>query len=121
MRKILLVEDDPVLQETYKLILSTQPYICDIAENGRVALEMCEHKTYDLILLDIMMPEMNGVEFLKQFSDEEYIKSKVIIMSNLSSGAEIEKAKVLGVQKILLKADTSPTQLISMIRYHFDK
>lgn len=120
MRRILLVEDEPVLRETYQIIIATQPYLCDYAENGKVALEMCKKKNYDLILLDIMMPEMNGIEFLENIENIDAIKSKVIVMSNLSSGKEIDRIRELGVQKSILKADTSPKELISLIRYHFD-
>lgn len=121
MRKILLVEDEPVLRETYEMILSTQPYLCDYAENGRVALELCKNKKYDLILLDIMMPEMNGIEFLENIENIGDIKSKVIVMSNLSTGNEITRVRELGIQKSLLKSDLSPKQLISAIRYHFEQ
>ncbi len=120
MRKILLVEDEPVLKDAYEIILSTQPYLCDYAENGKEALEMCKKRDYDLILLDIMMPIMNGIEFLENIEDVDYIKSKIIVMSNLSGGKEIDKVRELGVQKVILKADTSPNQLISLIRYHFE-
>lgn len=120
MRKILLVEDDPVLAETYQLIISTQPYLCDYAENGKIALEMCGKNEYDLVLLDIMMPEMNGIEFLEALGDTDFIETKVIVMSNLSAGKEIDKVRELGVQNTVLKSDTSPRQLISIIRYHFE-
>lgn len=120
MRKILLVEDEPVLKDAYQIILSTQPYLCDYAENGKVALEMCKQKDYDLILLDIMMPVMNGIQFLEQVDDPDRIKPKVIVMSNLSGGKEIDRVRELGVQKAILKSDTSPNQLISLIRYHFE-
>ena len=120
MRKILLVEDEPVLRETYLMILSTQPYMCDYDENGKSALEKCQNNDYDLILLDIMMPEMNGVEFLENAQDIATITSKVIVMSNLSSGKEIDRVYELGVQKSILKSDTSPAQLIATIRHHFD-
>ena len=121
MRKILLVEDEPVLLETYKIILSTQPYLCDFAENGKIALEMYNKKKYDLVLLDIMMPVMNGIEFLENIEHDDEISSKIIVMSNLSSGREIDRAKELGVSKTILKADTSPRQLISLIRYQLDQ
>lgn len=121
MRKILLVEDEPVLQETYQIILSTQPYLYDHAENGKIALEMCKKKDYDLILLDIMMPEMNGIEFLEKFENKEEIQSKIIVMSNLSAGKEIDRVKELGVQTTILKSNTSPSQLIAAIRFHFEK
>ena len=120
MRKILLVEDDPVLRETYEIILSTQPYACDYAENGSVALEKCKNAAYDLILLDVMMPVMNGIEFLEHITKDQGITSKVILMSNLSAGKELERAKAMGVNKHVLKSDMSPSQLISLIRYEFE-
>lgn len=120
MRKILLVEDEPILRETYQIILSTQPYESDFAENGKEALEMCKNKQYDLILLDIMMPEMNGIEFIKHLDNLNEMKSKILIMSNLSSGKELEEAHQLGIQKHLLKSDVSPAQLIAEIRYYLE-
>jgi len=120
MRKILLVEDEPILRETYQIILSTQPYETDFVENGKEALEKCKTKTYDLILLDIMMPVMNGIEFLKNVDNIHDLKSKVIIMSNLSSGKEIDEVRDMGIQKHLLKSNISPSQLISEIRYHLE-
>ena len=120
MRKILLVEDEPILRETYQIILSTQPYRCDVADNGKVALEKCETQDYDLILLDLMMPTMNGVEFLENFKKLEEMKTKIIILSNLSSGKELERTRELGVMRSLLKSDQSPSQLIATIRYELD-
>lgn len=120
MRKILLVEDDTLLRETYLMILSTQPYVCDYAENGQVALDKCEKTEYDLILLDIMMPVMSGIEFLEHIRANTNIKSKIILMSNLSSGKETEKASALGVDKQILKSSITPSQLISTIRYQFE-
>jgi DNA-binding response OmpR family regulator len=91
MRKILLVEDEPVLMETYQMVLSTQPYESDFAENGKEALD-----------------------------DSDSLKSKIIIMSNLSSGKELDEARELGIQKHLLKSNLSPSQLVSEIRYHLE-
>ena len=120
MRKILLVEDEPILRETYQIILSTQPYRCDVADNGKVALEKCETQDYDLILLDLMMPTMNCVEFLENFKKLAEMKTKIIILSNLSSGKELERTRELGVMRSLLKSDLSPSQLIATIRYELD-
>lgn len=120
MHKILLVEDEPLLRETYQIILSTQPYETDYVEHGQQALEMCKNKQYDLILLDVMMPVMSGVEFIKNLKNIDEMKSKIVLMSNLSSGKEVEEAYRLGVQNHLLKADISPSQLIAAIRQHLD-
>ncbi|HTK39312.1 MAG TPA: response regulator [Patescibacteria group bacterium] len=116
MRKILIVEDDPILRDSYHLILSSQPYVCHVAENGKVALDMIKKTNYDLVLLDIMMPVMNGVELLENLDNLDEMKSKIVIMSNLSSGKEIERTQELGIQQNVVKSDTSPSQLISLVR-----
>jgi two-component system copper resistance phosphate regulon response regulator CusR len=119
MRKILLVEDDEVLRETYAIILSTEPYQLDTAEDGEVALEKCSHTTYDLILLDLMMPGVDGAGFLERFMPAP-TGTKVIVMSNLSSGDLHDKAMKLGADRSVVKADLTPKQLLAMIRYEVD-
>src|SRR5689334_111279 len=112
MRKILVVEDEQILRETYETILSTQPYLYDVAQDGSEALEKCRQHRYDLILLDLMMPVMNGAEFLEAYAKMEGKKSKIIILSNLSTGKELDKAHELGVMRNLVKAELSPKQLL---------
>lgn len=120
MRKILVVEDEEILREMYEVILSTQPYLVDVAENGQVALDKCRENIYDLVLLDLMMPIMDGVGFLKNFSALDSVKTKIIILSNLSSGKELEAAMALGAHRNALKADMSPKQVVALIRYELE-
>jgi CheY-like chemotaxis protein len=116
MRKILLVEDDQILRETYATILSTEPYIIDTAPNGLVALEKTKDTTYDLILLDLMMPVLDGVGFLEKFAPFPP-QTKIIVLSNVSPGDLLDKAIRLGVHRTALKADLSPKQLLTLVRY----
>ncbi len=121
MRKILLVEDESALREAYTLILSSQPYELHVAANGQEALERCMRTTYDLVLLDLMMPVLNGVGFLEKFSSARNFQStKIIVLSNLSSGKDLTKALSYGVRKTILKAEVSPNQLLSTVRYELD-
>lgn len=117
MRRILVVEDEPDLRDTYELILTTEPYEVSIATNGEQALKLCEKQTYDLILLDLMMPIMDGVGFLEAFQAEEHPKTKIIIISNLSMGEMLSKAMSLGAQRSVVKADLTPKQLLNLVRY----
>lgn len=117
MHKILVVEDEPLLRESYKIVLSTEPYHIDVASNGQEALEKAKDVAYDLILLDLMMPIVDGNGFLERFIPTAPARTKVIILSNLSSGDEISRALKLGAHKNVLKADVSPKQLLSMVRY----
>jgi CheY-like chemotaxis protein len=116
MRKILVVEDEDILRETYEIILSTEPYDIDTAVNGEEALLKCKENVYDLILLDLMMPVMDGVTFLVKLNEYYALLPKIIILSNLSGGSELQQALKLGAQRNILKASLSPKQLVTTIR-----
>jgi len=120
MRKILVVEDEDILREAYEMILSTEPYVIDVAANGKEAWNKCQQTNYDLILLDIMMPIMSGVDFLRQIQNRDIGYPKIIVMSNLSSGHEIDEALRLGAHGKILKSSLSPKQLLSAVRYEVE-
>jgi CheY-like chemotaxis protein len=117
MRKILVVEDEEVLRETYSLILSTEPYSISVAADGEEALTLCADTDFDLILLDIMMPKVDGVTFLERYSELNKPLPTIILLSNLSPGDEINRGLALGAHKSVVKADVSPKQLLSLVRY----
>jgi two-component system response regulator ResD len=117
MQKILIVEDEDLLRDTYKIILSTEPYIVNDAADGEQALNLCRKQQFDLILLDLMMPKVDGVTFLEQYYKITEHPAKIIILSNLSSGDDLAKALELGAHKSIVKANMSPRQLLSMVRF----
>ena len=117
MRKILIVQDEEILRESYFLILSTEPYDIAVAGNGEEALKLVSDNNYDLILLDIMMPRVDGLMFLERCKAQHIDLPGVIVLSNLSTGDETEKALALGARKSAVKAELSPKQLISLVRY----
>lgn len=117
MRKILVIEDEPELRNTYKLTFSAEPYEVSVASNGQTALDLCKKKTFDLILLDLMMPIMDGLQFLELFDPAAHPKTKIIIISNLSTGTMLSQAMKLGVSRSVVKADLTPKQLINLVRY----
>jgi CheY-like chemotaxis protein len=120
MRKILLVEDEDILREAYKSIISTEPYELHVASNGEEALALCTQTKFDLILLDLMMPGMDGIDFLEKCSPELCAASKIIVLSNLSSGSELSKAMSLGARKSVVKAELSPSELLALVRYEVE-
>lgn len=118
MRRLLLVDDDELLREAYSALLSSQPYKFDTATNGLEALKLCQDKLYDLILLDLMMPVLDGVGFLKEFSKTNDLAStRVIVLSNLSHGTQLEEALRLGANQSFVKADLAPAELLSTIKH----
>ena len=120
MRRILVVEDEDILRETYELILSTEPYTIETATNGQEAIDMVSQKKYDLILLDVMMPVMDGITFLEKIQEMDVGDPKIILLTNLSGGKEIEQAHNLGIHGRVLKSSMSPKQLLTKVRYEVE-
>ncbi len=113
MKKILIVEDDKSLHAAYRTILEKEKYEVHSAYNGEEALKELDKVTVDLILLDISMPKMNGIEFLEHFENEKDIK--VIVFSNLDSEKDINRVYGLGAHRYILKAWASPLELVKVV------
>ncbi len=113
MPRILIVEDDKALHAAYKTILTKEKYEIVSAFNGQEALDALEKTTVDLILLDITMPKMNGIEFLEKYNRLD--GTKVIVFSNLDSEKDINKVYELGAHRYILKAWASPLELVKVV------
>jgi DNA-binding response OmpR family regulator len=115
MYRVLVVEDEEILREAYRAILATQDYEVQVAPDGDKAFGLCKQTKFDLILLDLMMPRVDGVAFLERYKAAKLTKAHIIVLSNLSSGEELQRAKELGANDSFVKADLSPRQLLSMV------
>lgn len=117
MFKILLVEDEKILRDAYSIILSTQDkYQIDVAANGEEALKLCKKRDYDLILLDLMMPVLDGAGFLEKSGLRKHSpNTRIIIMSNLSSGEGLERVLKLGAHRHVVKSDLAPMDVVIII------
>ncbi len=116
-KQILLVEDDPFLIDIYTDKLKSEGFSVEVAVNGEEGLKKTKNKKYDLILLDIVLPHIDGWEFLREIrSDKKSKDSKVIILSNLSSKEEVNKGVDLGAVKYLIKANYSPSEVVEEIK-----
>ena len=115
---ILLVDDDPLVIRMYQNKLTKDGYIVNTASNGEEALIQIMKKKPDLILLDVMMPKMNGVETLKRLKAEEKTEMiPVIILTNLGDNPEdIETAKKLRALDYLVKANITLKQLSERVK-----
>lgn len=115
-KSILIVEDDPELAEVYHTLLSQAKYDVAVAHNGQEALQLTEHKQPQLILLDLRMPVMDGVEFLEKYKlQEKHPDVRVIIFSNYDMQDEIDDAYRLGAERYVLKAWASPKELLQIV------
>ncbi len=116
MTKVLLVEDDPLIIRMYQKTLQLEGYEIESADNGLSALEVLPNFRPDIILLDIMMPTMNGVEFLHNMkADPSLATTPVIVLTNVSDSSVTMSAVDAGAALILIKSQTEPDDVIKAI------
>jgi two-component system response regulator CpxR len=117
MKKILLVEDDPFLSLLLKNRLSKEGYEVTHAHDGEEALDLLGMNTFDLILLDIILPKKNGFETLEAIRQSPIFSSaRVIILSNLGQESDLSRGKSLGVLDYWIKAENPIDTLMAKIR-----
>lgn len=115
--KILVVEDEAILSEAYELILANEGYEVEVASDGDVALDRVYDFKPDLILLDLRMPKVGGIEFLEELSkNNQPLETKIIVFSNMDSQKDIDQAYELGAKRYILKAWASPKELIQLVK-----
>lgn len=116
MAKVLVVEDDPLLNLTYDILLKKVGHEVGHALNGFEALKQLPVFKPEIILLDIRMPKMDGIEFLRQSNlPKSHPNVKVILFSNMDQPDQIEEAFKLGIHKSVLKSSLAPRQLVELI------
>ena len=116
-KEILLVEDDAFVSDIYNTKLKQEGFEVIIAENGIKAIESLEKGIPDLILLDIIMPYMDGMEVLKKVKEkEEWKKIPIILLTNLSEKEKIEEAMNAGANDFLIKSHFTPSEVLSKVK-----
>jgi len=115
MSKVLIVEDDKDLNKAYGVILSHFGHQVESTYNGLEALKKAPKFKPDLILLDLLMPVMGGLEFLRKFADDPKNKAKVLIFTNMENSPEVNEAYSLGAQRCVIKSWTAPQNLNSLV------
>jgi DNA-binding response OmpR family regulator len=116
MAKIAIIEDDQAISQMYRIKFESEGFTVDTAENGKLGLELIENMRPDIILLDLMMPEMNGEEMLIQLRKQDWGNIPVIILTNVGEQEIPDVARQLGVNKFILKADMTPKQVVDLVK-----
>ncbi len=120
-KKVLLIEDEEALAQLYRTNLELAGYQVDEAHDGKVGLAYALHHNPDLILLDLMLPVMNGFDVLKILNDNGLTqKIPVLVITNLSQD-EITEAKELGAAECIIKAEVTPEEVIEKVQEHLKK
>lgn len=119
-KNILLVEDDEILAKMYADKFKREGYNVSVAYNGADGLKMAEEGSPKVILLDIIMPKMDGFVVLKKLRKNEKTKGiPVILLTNLGQEDDIKKGKKLGANDYFIKANHTPTEVVEKVKqYH---
>lgn len=113
---ILVVEDDNALNDAYKTILTAAGYPTFTAFNGEEALAVTKQQEPDIIFLDLRMPVMDGIGFLKAYQPKtKHPHVKIVVFSNYDMQREVDEAYQLGAERYVLKAWASPKELIKIV------
>ncbi len=116
-KKILLVEDDAFVRDIYHTKLKMEGFDVVLAENGLEAIKRVREQKPDLILLDIVMPYMDGTEVLKELKgNDEWSKISVILLTNLSDKEKVEETLLSGANDYLIKSHFTPSEVIEKVR-----
>jgi CheY-like chemotaxis protein len=112
-RKILLIEDEEAIAQIYKLAFEKKGYLVDAAKNGAWGVKLSGQNNYDIIIMDMVMPAMNGYDAIKEIrSNEMTKKTPIIILSNSAQDKDVKKALALGASSYLLKSQITPAALV---------
>lgn len=116
-KKILLVEDEDFIRELYVRQLTKEGFLVKSAIDGQSGLNMLKSEPFDLLLLDIMLPGMNGLQLLREFKTQNPNSPMItILLTNLGQEAVIKEGFELGAQAYLIKASYTPDQVVNEVK-----
>ena len=117
MTKVAIIEDDQAISQMYRIKFEAENYKVETADNGKLGLELIESFKPDIILLDLMMPVMNGDEMLKELRKTEWGRNlNVIVLTNMGEQEVPSSIRSLGVKKVIAKADMTPRQVAEVVK-----
>ena len=117
LKKILLVEDEDFIRELYVRQLTKTGFQVKSAVDGQSGLNMLKSESFDLLLLDIMLPGINGLQLLREFKTHNPNSPMItILLTNLGQEAVIKEGFELGAQAYLIKASYTPDQVVNEVK-----
>ncbi len=117
MTKIAIIEDDPVISQMYRFKFEAAGFEVQLANNGKLGIEMVKSFLPELILLDLQMPEMGGAEALEIIRKNEWGKKiPVIILTNMGEEESPKKLRTLGIHSYIVKANLTPNQVLKRVQ-----
>lgn len=115
MKKILIIEDDQPLARALNLKLTNEGFQIKLASDGEEGLNILGSESFDLVLLDLILPKIDGFTVLTQMR-AKHMTVPVVVLSNLSQEADTKKAESLGARQFFVKADTPIAKIVEYIK-----
>lgn len=116
-KKVLLVEDDKMILDMYTLKFTQEGYEVTQAENGKDGLDAAKRINPDIVLLDIILPQMDGFTVLKSLKADPKLKNiPVVLLTNLGQDGDVKKGIELGAVDYLIKANFTPSQVVDKVK-----
>jgi len=115
MKKVLIIDDDESIRDIYSTNFKSAKYKVFCAKNGKEGLDAVEEKKPDIVLLDILMPEMDGFDFLKALKKKNPL-IPAVVLTNMSSPKDKEEAILLGAKEYLLKTKHTPEGIEKIVK-----
>jgi DNA-binding response OmpR family regulator len=120
--KVAIIEDDLAISQMYRLKFEAEGYAVETAENGELGFQLIEQMRPDIVLLDLMMPVMDGEEMLKRLRNTKWgANIKVIILTNRGEQEISPDVRKLNVSALILKADMTPRQVAEIVKAKLDE
>ena len=117
MAKVLIVEDDPLMSRMYEKIFLFEKYEVDLAHDGQEGYEKAQSGKPTVIMLDVMMPKMNGLQVLEKLKADPATKGiPVIMLTNLAGQQDAETALSKGAVKYLIKSEHEPKEVTDIVK-----
>jgi CheY-like chemotaxis protein len=122
-QKILVVEDDEFLRELYEELLKGEGYEVSVAVDGEEGLNKISAGGFDLVLLDIMLPKMDGLEILRHVKEKPPAEKNgpIVLLTNLGQDSIIKEGFSLGASGYLIKSAMNPDQVLSEVKVFLNK
>lgn len=122
MSKVLIIEDDPFLSEMYATKLAQENFEVELASDGKEALKKVAETKPDLVLLDIVLPKMDGFEVLQKIKKDPALRQvKVIALTNLGQKEEVDKGFAFGADDYIIKAHFTPSEVVNKVKQILNK
>ena len=116
IKKILLIDDDPFILEMYVLKLKEHNFQIETASNGKEGLAKIREFKPDLLLLDIVMPALDGFDILREIKKNPPPNMKIILLTNLGQKEDVERGMQLGADDYIIKAHFTPSEVVEKVK-----